>query len=319
MLPNGRISPQDSGIWSDDHVTSPFGLKFLVDFAHSQGQKIGIQLFHAGRKSSIVADWVALKTTAPEEVGGWPEKVKSASAIQFDSGYPIPQELTLDELEEVKEAYKSAAQRALKAGFDAIEISAAHGYLLHSFLSPVSNVRTDQYGGSFENRVKLLLEIIDAVRSVLPDEYPLWVRISASDNLDVNPAYEGPSWTLDDSVKLANILADRGVDVLDVSSSGLHPQQLVKRAPGYQTHFAKAIKESLVKNGKSLLVSAVGGISEGKQAEAILTGSGDESISKGSQELDLIVAGYSFLLNPGLVFKMADDLGVKVSMSKQMS
>ena len=173
VLPEGRISPQDCGIWSDAHI-KPFAE--LIDFVHSQNQKIAIQLAHAGRKASAPAPWVNSKHAVPVEHGGWPDNIRAPSALPYDPSEPQPRELSLEGIQQVVSAFADAAKRAVAAGFDVIEIHNAHGYLLHSFLSPVSNKRTDQYGGSFENRIRLTLEVVDAVRAAIPEDMPLFLR-----------------------------------------------------------------------------------------------------------------------------------------------
>lgn len=173
MTPEGRITPEDLGIWSDEHIPA---FQEIITFAHSQDQKIGIQLAHAGRKASSVAPWLSFRATAGEDQDGWPNDDVAPSAIQHSEGFPSPKELTKEGIQRIKQAFVDAAKRALKAGIDVIEIHAAHGYLLHEFASPVSNHRTDEYGGSFENRTRLHLEIIDAVRTVIPEDMPLFVR-----------------------------------------------------------------------------------------------------------------------------------------------
>ena len=173
VTPEGRITPEDTGLWSDDQIEP---LAQIVAFAHSQNQKIGIQLGHAGRKASTVAPWLDMGATATEEANGWPDDVWAPSALRFKEGYPQPKALTLDGIKRLKHAYVDAARRAVRAGFDVVEIHNAHGYLLHSFLSPVANKRTDEYGGSFENRTRLTLEVVDAVRAVIPPDMPLFLR-----------------------------------------------------------------------------------------------------------------------------------------------
>lgn len=173
VTPEGRITPEDSGLWCDSQIEP---LKQIVTFAHSQNQKIGIQLGHAGRKASTVAPWLSPGATATEVAGGWPEDVWAPSALQYNDAFPKPKELSQERIKDVVTAFAAAAKRALKAGFDVIEIHCAHGYLLHEVLSPASNKRTDEYGGSFENRVRLPLEVIDAVRAVIPEYMPLFVR-----------------------------------------------------------------------------------------------------------------------------------------------
>ena len=173
VLPEGRITPQDTGIWSDAHVEP---LADIVEFVHSQNQKIGIQLAHAGRKASTSAPWLNAQSTVKVEHDGWPDDVWGPSTVPFDASHPQSRELTLEGIQRVITAFVDAAKRALTAGFDVIEIHCAHGYLLHSFISPVSNKRTDQYGGSFENRIRLIVQVVDAVRAVIPEDMPLFLR-----------------------------------------------------------------------------------------------------------------------------------------------
>ena len=310
IVPEGRITPQDVGIWSDEHVEGEYGLKRVVEFAHSQNQKIGIQIAHAGRKASTVAPWLSMAAVATEDVGGWPENVRGPSSEAYNGDHATPKELSLSDIEELKKAWGKAVERAVKAGFDVIEIHNAHGYLLHSFVSPVSNKRTDKYGGSFENRVRLTLEIVDVSRQNMPKDMPLFLRLSATDWAEHTGK---PSWTVEESAKLAGLLAERGVDLLDVSSGGNSPDQKIKSGPGYQAGFAKTIKKAV---GDKLLVSAVGSITTGKQAQAIITGKGEESM--GEEELDLIVAGRMFQKNPALVWSWAEDLGVEINVANQI-
>jgi len=310
VSPEGRITPEDSGIWSDKHVEGEYGLKRIVEFAHSQNQKIAIQIAHAGRKASTVAPWLSMGALATEDVGGWPSKVLGASPIAYNEDHATPVELSLNDIEDLKKAWGAAVKRAITAGFDVIEIHNAHGYLLHSFLSPVSNKRTDKYGGSFENRVRLTLEIVELTRKAMPDSMPLFLRLSATDWLEHS---EQESWTVQDSAKLAVLLAEKGVDLLDVSSGGNSPEQKIKGGPGYQAPFAKTIKKAV---GDKLLVSAVGTITSGKQAQAIISGEGEGSM--GGEELDLIVAGRMFQKNPGLVWAWAEELGVQINVANQI-
>ncbi|KAH8895782.1 FMN-linked oxidoreductase [Thozetella sp. PMI_491] len=300
---NGRITPEDSGIYLDAHI---IGLKQHADFAHSQGQKIGIQIAHAGRKASTVAPFLSLGATATADVGGWPDDVVGPSAIPFSDAYPKPRELSLAEIEQVKVDFVRGAQRAVMAGFDVVEIHVAHGYLLHQFVSPASNHRTDKYGGSFENRVRLILEIVEDVRATIPGSMPLFVRLSATDWLEEVAGYEGESWTLQDSVKLAPLLAERGVDLLDVSTGGNHRLQKIKPGPGYQAPFAKEIKKAV---GDTMLVSTVGSIATGKLAEELLTS---------ETPLDAVMAGRPFLKNPGLVWSWAEELETGIYLAKQI-
>lgn len=173
VVPEGRITPEDAGLWGPEHVAA---WKQVTTFAHSQSQLIGIQLSHAGRKASTVAPWMSFNATATEELDGWPEEVYAPSAIQHSPGFPHPKELTKEGIDKVRTAFIESAKRAIEAGFDVIELHAAHGYLLHQFVSPVTNTRTDDYGGSFENRVRLLLEIVEGTRAVIPESMPFVVR-----------------------------------------------------------------------------------------------------------------------------------------------
>ncbi|RAL67303.1 hypothetical protein DID88_008066 [Monilinia fructigena] len=311
VLPEGRITPQDSGLWLD---TQGDKLAEVVEFAHSQNQHIGIQLSHAGRKASMVAPWLARAAVATPDVGGWPDRVKAPSAIAFDEHHCTPSAMTLEDIHAFKDAWLAALKRALKAGFDVIEIHNAHGYLLHEFCSPVSNKRTDRYGGSWENRVRLTLEIVDLTRSNIPDTMPLFLRISATDWLE-NEGFGDDSWKVEDSVRLADVLADRGVDLMDVSSGANHPLQKITAGPGYQAPFAKAIKRVV---GDRLLVGTVGIITNGMQAEALLSGKGEEVDSKGEEELDLAIVARGFQKNPGLVWEWAEELGVRIMVAHQI-
>ncbi|RYP92706.1 hypothetical protein DL770_001219 [Monosporascus sp. CRB-9-2] len=303
VQPEGRITPQDLGLWEDGQIEP---LRRIVEFAHSQNQKIGIQLAHAGRKASTVAPFLHMNSTATQEVGGWPDKVYAPSAIRFSDANPQPNAMTIEQIREFKTAFVEATKRAIKAGFDVIEIHSAHGYLFHEFLSPISNRRTDEYGGSFDNRVRLLLEVTELVRATIPEEMPLFVRISATDYFE-NMKEEFPeSWTVADSCRLASLLAERGVDLLDISSGGIHPKQAggIKPGPAYQAHFSQEVKKAV---GDKMLVSAVGGISSGKVAEEVL-----------QSGIDAVFAGRWFQKNPGLVYAFADDLNADVKMANQI-
>jgi len=300
VVAEGRITPEDSGLWKDSQIAP---LKEIVDFAHSQGQKIMIQLGHAGRKASTVAPWLSSGDIAPKELGGWPDNVYAPSAIPFNDHHAKPKAMTKEDIETVKTAFGSSIKRALTAGFDAIEIHNAHGYLLHSFLSPVSNQRTDEYGGSFENRIRLTLELVDLARQAIPEAMPLFLRISATDWLEETDLKD-QSWRLEDTVRLAEILATKGVDLLDVSSGGNHELQHIHGGPGYQAPFAKAVKKAV---GDKMLVGTVGSITSGKQANELL----DEG-------LDLAIIGRYFQKNPGMVWSFADDLDVQVHWANQI-
>lgn len=296
----GRITPEDVGLWKDSQMEP---IKRVVDFAHSQNQKIMIQLAHAGRKASTVAPWLSSGEVAGKDLNGWPDNVLAPSAIAWNDDHAHPKEMSLEDIEKFKTAYKASVSRSLAIGFDAIEVHSAHGYLLHEFLSPVANKRTDQYGGSFENRTRLLLEVVELVRNSIPEDMPLFVRISATDWLeeakDINE-----SWTVDDTVKLAPLLAEKGCDLLDVSSGGNHPSQHPHVGPAYQAPFAKAVKKAV---GDKMAVGTVGAITSGKQANELL-----------DDGLDLAIIGRMFQKNPGLVFSFADELGVEVQMPNQI-
>ncbi|CCM02133.1 uncharacterized protein FIBRA_04210 [Fibroporia radiculosa] len=300
VLPEGRITPQDTGIWSDEHI-APW--KEIVDFAHSQNQKIAIQLAHAGRKASTVAPWLDMGLSAPEVDGGWPDDVWGPSAVPYNEKFPQPKELTKAGIKRVVHAFVEAARRSLKAGFDVIEIHSAHGYLLSEFLAPCANKRTDEYGGSFENRIRLLLEVVDAVRAVIPSTMPLFVRVSATDWLDQVLPTE--SWRVEDTVKLAGILADHGIDLIDVSSGGIHPAQKFGSAPLMQVPFSDAIRKA---HGHKLLVGAVGSINTGLLAQKVL----DE------ESADVIFVGRQFQKNPATVWAFAEDLNVSIHVAHQI-
>ncbi|KAM0348568.1 hypothetical protein HYE67_000171 [Fusarium culmorum] len=304
---HGRITPQDVGLWEDGQIEP---LKRITTFAHSQSQKIGIQLSHAGRKASCVSPWLSINAVAAKEVGGWPDNVVAPSAIAQEAGVnPVPKAFTKADIEELKNDFLAAAKRAIRAGFDVIEIHAAHGYLLHQFLSPVSNQRTDEYGGSFENRIRVVLEIIDLIRADIPETTPILVRVSATDWFEYDAQFKDEfpeSWTVEQTCKLAQILPKHGVDLVDVSSGGIHPKSAIaiKAGPAYQVDLAKQVKKAV---GDSVLVSAVGGIKTGHLAEEVL-----------QSGIDVVRAGRWFQQNPGLVRAFANELGVEVKMANQI-
>lgn len=306
VQPVGRITPQDLGLWEDGQIEP---LKRITTFAHAQNQKIAIQLAHAGRKASCVAPWLSANAVATKEVGGWPDEIVAPSAIAQDTVNPVPKALTLEDIEKLKQDWVEAAKRAVKAGFDVIEIHSAHGYLLHSFLSPVSNKRTDKYGGSFENRTRLVTEIAEGIRAAIPKEMPLFVRISATDWFEFDPSSKDEfpeTWTVAQSAELSSILADKGVDLIDVSSGGVHAKSAtaIKSGPAYQAPFSRDIKKIV---GDKILVSAVGGIKTGKLAEEVL-----------QSGVDVVMAGRWMQKNPGLVYQFADELEVDVKMAQQI-
>ncbi|MBN9390281.1 MAG: NADH:flavin oxidoreductase/NADH oxidase [Chloroflexi bacterium] len=253
----GRISPQDLGIWDDRHIEM---LSRINHFIKEHGAVPGIQLAHAGRKASVYRPWEG-SGAVPASQGGWPEDVVGPSPEAFAPNYYLPRELTREEIAEIVEAFAKGAQRAVEAGFEVMEIHGAHGYLLNEFLSPASNHRTDEYGGSLENRARFLLEVVRAIRATIPAELPLFVRLSATDWL---PETE-PSFTPADSVIVSKWLKDAGVDAIDASTGGNSAKQQVKAGPGYQVPFAEQIKHE-----SGILTAAVGLIYEPEQADRII-------------------------------------------------
>ncbi|AMM50311.1 oxidoreductase [Rufibacter sp. DG15C] len=282
VSPEGRITPDDLGLWKDEHL--PF-LERIVSFLHSQGSVAGIQLAHAGRKASHTSPWKDGTAIPPQANNGW--QTVAPSAIPFLEGEPTPLALDQAGIDKVIADFKAAAQRALTAGFKVIELHGAHGYLLHEFLSPLSNHRTDQYGGSFENRIRLLLEVTQAVRSVWPEEYPLFVRLSATD-------WTEGGWTLDDSLELAKILKGHGVDLIDCSTGGNVPKAPIPVGPLYQVRFAEEIKKEA-----GIMTGAVGIITTSQEAEAIVS----------SGQADLVLLARQSLRDPNFPLRAAHELG----------
>lgn len=301
VVPEGRITPGCVGLWKDSQIAP---LKQVVEFAHSQGQKIGIQLAHAGRKASTVAPWLG-GVVANNSVGGWTDNVKAPSAIPFAEGDPIPIAMTQDDIAEVKTAWVAAVKRAIAAGCDFIEIHNAHGYLLSSFLSPSSNQRTDNYGGSFENRIRLSLEIAQLTRDTVGDDVPVFLRVSATDWLEGSlPAEKG--WKLEDTVEFARALAAQGaIDLIDISTGGVHVAQKITSGPAFQVPHAAAVKKAV---GDKLLVAAVGMINNGNLGEKILN----------EDDLDVILVGRAFQRDTGLAWQFAKDLDVEIAMAGQI-
>src|ERR1700716_1689384 len=230
VVPEGRISPQDLGVWKDDHIEP---LARVVRFIHEQGSVAGMQLAHAGRKASTYRPWAG-HGRVPESEGGW-DNVVAPSALAFADDYPMPQALSLHGIKNIVSAFADAARRACEAGFRVIEIHAAHGYLVHEFLSPFSNRRTDAYGGSFENRTRILRQIVAAVRDAWPERAPLFVRISATDWID-------GGWDIQQSVELARQLKELGADLIDCSSGGNVPDAEIPVGAGYQTQLAEKMR-----------------------------------------------------------------------------
>lgn len=252
VTPEGRISPADLGIWDDAHIP---GLRRCAEFVERQGCIPGIQLAHAGRKASTRVPWEG-GGPIPISDGGW--QTVAPSPIPFRASDPIPEPLTDAGIQMLTVAFAAAARRALQAGFRVIELHAAHGYLLHEFLSPLSNDRDDHYGGSFENRTRLLREVVRATRAVLPDDYPLFVRISATD-------WAPGGWDADQSVMLSRMLQPLGVDLIDCSSGGLVPGARIPVAPGYQVEFAERIRRE-----SGVMTGAVGMVTDPEQSDAII-------------------------------------------------
>jgi 2,4-dienoyl-CoA reductase-like NADH-dependent reductase (Old Yellow Enzyme family) len=274
----GRISPYDMGLWNDEQIEP---LARVARFVRAQGAVPAIQLAHAGRKASVDRPWTGGKPIAPGGNGGIGWQVVGPSLIPFDAGYQAPEPLTADGVRAVVDAFARAAERALAAGFELIELHAAHGYLLHQFLSPASNQRDDEYGGSLEGRMRLPLAVAQAVRAVWPERLPLFVRVSATDWLDDDPTR--PSWTLDQTVEFARRLKDAGVDAIDCSSGGNVAHVHIPAGPGYQTPLAARVRREA-----GIPTVAVGLISEPAQADQIIR----------SGQADLVALARAALRNP---------------------
>ncbi|MCA8832488.1 NADH:flavin oxidoreductase/NADH oxidase [Hymenobacter pini] len=284
VSPEGRITPDDLGIWQEEHLP---GLQRIAGFLKSQGCVPGIQLAHAGRKASHASPWKGGQQLGEAE-GGWLTVAPSALAFTADEMAP----LALDEagIQQVVHDFRLAARRAVAVGFEVLELHAAHGYLLHQFLSPLSNQRTDAYGGSFENRVRLLLEVVAAARAEMPDHLPLWVRVSATD-------WTEGGWTDQNTVRLAALLKDNGVDLLDCSTGGNVPKADIPVGPGYQVQFAEQVRRET-----GLATGAVGLITEARQAEQILS----------NGQADVILLARESLRDPHFPLHAAQELGADV-------
>ncbi|HEY2413597.1 MAG TPA: NADH:flavin oxidoreductase/NADH oxidase [Pirellulaceae bacterium] len=287
--PIGRITPYDLGLWNDEQEAA---FARIAAFIAKQGALPGIQLAHAGRKASHLRPWEGRRPLLKEE-GGW--DVVGPSPLPWAEGDLVPHELTVAEIAALVEKYRLSAERGLRAGFKIVEIHAAHGYLLHSFLSPLSNQRKDEYGGAIERRARLLIEVVAAVRSVWPAEFPLFVRVSATDWAD-------GGWKVEDTVLLARELGSRGVDVIDCSSGGTVPEQQIPNEPGYQVPLAE-----IVRRDAGVKSAAVGLISTATQAEEVL--------NRG--QADLVVLGRIALWDPYWPYHAAKELGVKLEMPIQ--
>jgi len=285
VTPVGRITPGDLGIWKDDHIHT---LAQIASFLHSQGARAGIQLAHAGRKASMSVPFGGERLLLPHE-GGW--QTVAPSAVPFSPTYSTPQALDQAGINDTIEAFRQAARRALKAGFEVVEIHAAHGYLLHQFLSPLANKRTDAYGGSFQNCTRLVLQVVDAVRAEWPSHLPLFVRISATDWAD-------GGWNVDESIQLARLFREHGVDLVDVSSGGQVPNAQIPFGPGYQVDFASRIRSEA-----AIPTAAVGLITEPAQADAI--------VAQG--QADLVFLARAFLRDPYWPLHAAATLGESAS------
>ncbi len=294
VAPRGRISPNDLGIWTDEQASA---LERVAEFVSSQGSVAGIQLAHAGRKASTRRPWEG-GTPIPADDGGWEVLAPSEEPWPYEDETIPTRRLAREEVADVVTQFREAAVRARDAGFDVAEVHAAHGYLLHEFLSPVTNHRDDEYGGDFDGRTRLVREVTAAVREVWPPEKPVFVRISATDWLPDRDA-----WDLDQSVRLAPLLREAGADLVDVSSGGVHPdQQLPATGPGYQVALAEEIRDRT-----GVPVAAVGGITEAEHADAIVR----------NGRADLAMLGREHLRDPYFGLHAASDLGVDVEWPPQ--
>ncbi|HTS11231.1 MAG TPA: NADH:flavin oxidoreductase/NADH oxidase [Candidatus Limnocylindrales bacterium] len=289
VTPEGRISPQDLGIWKDDHIEF---LARITKFIHSQGAVSGIQIAHAGRKASTTRPWEGGQPL-PVAKGGW--KPVAPGAIPFGDGHNVPTALDEAGIRAAVEAFAAAARRALDAGFQVLEIHSAHGYLIHEFLSPLTNLRTDGYGGTLENRTRFLREIVSAVRRVWPERNPLFVRISATD-------WVKDGWDIDQSIELAGQLGPLGVDVIDCSSGGIRPGVAIPAHPGFQVPFAKQIRDVT-----GILTAAVGLIDTAELADQILD----------RNEADMVVLARELLRHPYWPLQTARELGFRVPWPSQ--
>lgn len=278
----GRISPGDLGIWSDAHIEP---LARIARFVESQGAVPAIQLAHAGRKASCEPPWLGGASLKTADVGGWP--VIAPSAIPFNEGDPVPNALDEAGIAEVIDAFTAAAKRALQAGFKVLEIHSAHGYLFHEFLSPLSNHRTDNWGGGLENRMRLVLSVAERLRALMPAELPLFVRISGTDWVD-------GGWDIEQSVQLSCEFKRRGVDLIDVSSGGVVPKARIPVSAGYQVPLARQIRHDA-----AISTGAVGLLTESRQANEVITGG----------DADLVFIGRELLREPYWALKAQQELG----------
>lgn len=289
VSPEGRITPGDLGLWDDAHLEK---LIPIVNFIKKYDAVPGIQLAHAGRKAGCAKPWNGGKQLKVNE-GGW--QTVAPSAIAFDAGENDPLALDHAGIQKVTDDFRAAAKRAHRAGYELVEIHAAHGYLIHQFLSPLANHRTDEYGGSFENRIRLLLEVTEAVKSAWPANLPLFVRLSATDYID-------GGWNVEETVKLARILKARGVDLIDSSSGGMVPYAKIPFGPGYQVGFAERIRKEA-----EIMTGAVGLITTASQAEDILQ----------KEQADIVLFGRQYLRDPHFALHAAKELGDDVKWPEQ--
>ncbi|WP_353809639.1 NADH:flavin oxidoreductase/NADH oxidase [Agromyces sp. SYSU T00194] len=283
VVPEGRISPEDLGLWNDDQRDA---LRPIVDFMHDQGALAGIQLAHAGRKGSTYKPWAEQRGTVPAADGGW--EAFAPSAVAFD-GYATPTAMTREGIREVVDAFAASARRAVDAGFDLLELHAAHGYLLHEFLSPLSNERTDAYGGSLEHRARIVLEVVDAVRAEVGEEVPLLMRFSATD-------WTEGGWSPEEMEQVTRWVVERGIDLVDVSSGGnVHAR--IPLGPGYQVPFASGLRTAT-----GVPTAAVGLIDDARQAADVVA----------SGAADVVLVGRESLRDPNFPLRAARELGVAV-------
>ncbi|WP_406221797.1 NADH:flavin oxidoreductase/NADH oxidase [Streptomyces decoyicus] len=294
VSPEGRISPYDLGLWND---TQTEAFRRITGFLKEQGTVPGIQIAHAGRKASTERTWVDRGAPLlPGQRYGW-EPV-GPSPVPFGEGFAAPAELTVAQIGEIVEQFRATARRALEAGFEVAEIHGAHGYLINQFLSPFTNRRTDEYGGSYENRTRFALEVVDAVREVWPEELPVFFRISATDWLAEDESDPREGWTADDTVRFARELREHGIDLLDTSTGGNAPDAKITTGPGYQVPFAERVKKE-----SGLAVGAVGLITEARQAEKIIA----------DDQADAVLLGRELLRSPSFAQHAARELGARTA------
>jgi 2,4-dienoyl-CoA reductase-like NADH-dependent reductase (Old Yellow Enzyme family) len=290
VLPEGRISPQDLGMWKDEHIEP---LLRIGRFVRAQGAIWGAQLAHAGRKASTARPWEGGGPLDPG-AGGW-TPIVAPSALPFGEGYQTPAALDEAGIERVVNGFRDAARRALDAGMQIVEVHAAHGYLLHQFMSPLSNTRTDKYGGSFENRVRFAREVVAAIRSVWPGELPLSVRITGTD-------WHPDGWMPDDAAAAARVLAEEGADLFDVSSGGIVPGVRIPVGPGYQTHLAEHVKRNA-----GVLTATVGMITSAQQADTIVR----------TGQADMVFLARELLRDPHFPLRAARELKQEIAWARQ--